>query len=260
MLAEQSPSLNPATKMHKLWIIERGGTLLVHSGHPEMVMRDIRKRDKTCNECHFSFDYIETILGKAEGTIEYQIKGESKKIAAFTPMTFEKTSWIIVMNAPLDEVTAFEWNNLKETLFLLGTVAFLLGLAFFTTYRNYRQKVVGEMEVRHLRGQQKLMDTLRESEENYRNLVENASEAIFVAQDGKLVFINPMTTKMVGFSGEDLLSRSFVEFIHPDDRGMVLDRHHRRIKGEELPHIYSFRIIRGDGNVIWVELNTVVVN
>ena len=108
--------------------------------------------------------------------------------------------------------------------------------------------------------QKEVEEALRESQENYRNLIENANEAIFVAQDGKLVFINPMTSMMIGYSGEDLMSGSFVEYIHLDDRDMVMDRHVRRIKGEELPHIYSFRIIRGDGNVIWVELNTVVVN
>jgi|GEM_PF-3043880 len=101
---------------------------------------------------------------------------------------------------------------------------------------------------------------LRESEENYRNLFDHANEAIFVAQDGKLVFINPMTTRLIGYSGEELMSSSFVEFIHPDDRGMVIDRHVKRLKGEELPQIYSFRIVRGDGKVIWVDLNTVVVN
>ena len=60
-----------------------------------------------------------------------------------------------------------------------------------------------------------------------------------MVQDGKLVFINPMTTMMIDYSGEDLMSRSFVEFIHPDDRDMVLDRHVRRIKGEELPQHLS---------------------
>ncbi|MFH0801951.1 MAG: cache domain-containing protein [bacterium] len=32
MLAERSPLQDPATKLHKSWIMERGGTLLVHSG------------------------------------------------------------------------------------------------------------------------------------------------------------------------------------------------------------------------------------
>ncbi len=103
-------------------------------------------------------------------------------------------------------------------------------------------------------------EALRESEEKYRNLFENANESIFVAQDGKLVFVNPMTTMMVGYSGEELTARSFIEFIHPDDRGMVIDRHLRRMKGEELSHIYPFRIIHRDGNIRWVELNAVLIN
>ncbi|MFH1148082.1 MAG: PAS domain-containing protein, partial [Pseudomonadota bacterium] len=86
----------------------------------------------------------------------------------------------------------------------------------------------------------KAEDALRESEVRYRNLFENANEAIFVAQDGNLVFLNPMTAVLIGYSGEKLVSRPFVEFIHPDDQDMVLDRHVRRMKGEEFPHLYSF--------------------
>ncbi|MDP2862804.1 MAG: PAS domain S-box protein, partial [Desulfobacterales bacterium] len=103
-------------------------------------------------------------------------------------------------------------------------------------------------------------DDLRESEEKYRNLFENAAEAIFVVQDGKLVFLNPMAAIMTGYSGEELMARQFAEFIHTDDRDMVIDRHVRRMKGEEFPHIYSFRIIHKDGNIRWVELNAVLIN
>ena len=106
----------------------------------------------------------------------------------------------------------------------------------------------------------KAEEALRESEENYRNLFENANEAIFVAQDGKLVFLNPRTIIMIGYSAEEILSRPFIEFIHPDDRNMVIDRHFRRMKGEEISHIYDFRIIHKDGNIKWVELNVVAMN
>jgi two-component system, cell cycle sensor histidine kinase and response regulator CckA len=103
-------------------------------------------------------------------------------------------------------------------------------------------------------------EALRESEERYRNLFENANEAIFVVQDGKLVFLNPMTIMITGYSGEELMASPFSEFIYPDDRDMVSDRHVKRLKGENLPHIYSFQIIRRDGNVRWVELNAVLIN
>ncbi|PKN04622.1 MAG: hypothetical protein CVU74_05955, partial [Deltaproteobacteria bacterium HGW-Deltaproteobacteria-9] len=103
-------------------------------------------------------------------------------------------------------------------------------------------------------------EALRDSEEKYRNLFENANEAMFVAQDGKLVFLNPRTAMITGYSSEELISRPFIDFIHPDDREIVIDRHVRRMKGEELPHRYPFRIIHRDGNIRWVELNAVLIN
>jgi PAS domain-containing protein len=41
-------------------------------------------------------------------------------------------------------------------------------------------------------------EALRVSEENYRNLFENANEAIFIAEDGKMVFLNPITAILCG--------------------------------------------------------------
>ena len=106
----------------------------------------------------------------------------------------------------------------------------------------------------------KAEEALKDSEEKYRSLIENANEAIFVALDGKLVFVNPMTVITMGYSGEELVSRPFTAFIHQDDRDMVIDRHVRRMKGEETPNFYAFRIINGEGNIRWVELNSVLIN
>jgi PAS domain S-box-containing protein len=103
-------------------------------------------------------------------------------------------------------------------------------------------------------------EALKTSEEKYRLLVENAGEAIFVAQDGMLKFANRNTTEMIGYSKEELTSKPFMEFIHPDDRGLVLDRHLKRLEGHGLPSVYPFRIVKKSGNVKWVELNAVLIN
>jgi putative nucleotidyltransferase with HDIG domain len=147
MLAERSLLFTPLMKLHKLWIMDKDGTLLLQSEHPEMLMKNIREKDETCNQCHASFDHVETMLGKAEGVTEYQVKGTRKKVAAFASMSFGNASWIVVVNAPLDEVTAFVWENLKETLFLLGILVFVLGIAFFLAYRNYREKMDHETAI-----------------------------------------------------------------------------------------------------------------
>ncbi|MBI4773813.1 MAG: PAS domain S-box protein [Deltaproteobacteria bacterium] len=102
-------------------------------------------------------------------------------------------------------------------------------------------------------------EALRESEAKYRALVENSSDAIFIAQDGCLRFSNPRTLDLSGYSELDLKTVSFLEIIHLDDREMVLDRHRRRLNGEEFPSTYSFRIVRKNGQIRWVQLNTALI-
>jgi len=100
---------------------------------------------------------------------------------------------------------------------------------------------------------------LIDSEEKYRTLFNNASEAIFVVQDGMLVFCNPMTIKITGYSSKDLGSRLFTDFIHADDQKMVYNLHLKRLKGEKLPEVYSFRIVNREGHPIWIELRSVLI-
>jgi two-component system cell cycle sensor histidine kinase/response regulator CckA len=103
-------------------------------------------------------------------------------------------------------------------------------------------------------------ESLRESEEKYRLLVENASEAIIVAQDEVLKFLNPAATELTGYSQKELADSPFTHFIHPDDRQMVMERYQRRLQGEALPSVYPFRIIDKSGNLRWVEISAVRVN
>jgi PAS domain S-box-containing protein len=101
---------------------------------------------------------------------------------------------------------------------------------------------------------------LIESENKYRSLFENASEAIFVVQDGKIVFLNPMVTVMSGYSVEELTTKPFTEFIYLDDRDMVIDRYFRRLNGENVPQVYPYRVIRKGGNIRWGEVNVVLIS
>ncbi len=108
--------------------------------------------------------------------------------------------------------------------------------------------------------QKQAEEALRESEEKYRLLIENATDAIYIAQDEVLKFVNPKAEEMTGYSAEELSKIPFVDLIHPEDRDMVLERHVKRLKGEELPSIYSFRILSKSGEKLSVELNAVIIN
>ena len=101
---------------------------------------------------------------------------------------------------------------------------------------------------------------LRESEEKYRLVVDNASDAILVAQDGSIVFANPRTGEVVGYPREELLGRPFTDFIHPDDRGLIAENHRRRAAGEDIPAWYEFRIVSRSGETRQVEINAVRID
>ena len=87
-------------------------------------------------------------------------------------------------------------------------------------------------------------EALRESEEKYRHLIEHSNDAIVVAQDGMLRLVNARAVEITGYSKEELMSLPFPMLIHPDDRGMVVERFEKRIGGDETLSRYTFR--RGD--------------
>jgi PAS domain S-box-containing protein len=101
---------------------------------------------------------------------------------------------------------------------------------------------------------------LRESEEDYRNLFENATEAIFVIQDYKVVFQNQRAIMISGYSGEEIVPRQFIEFVHPDERDILADRYIRIMKGEDLSSAYPFRLIQKDGGFLWFEGSSVLID
>jgi len=103
-------------------------------------------------------------------------------------------------------------------------------------------------------------EALRESEEKYRSLVANATDAIFIVQDGRIKFPNPIILTLTGYSQEELAALPIPDLIHPEDRAMVLDNYNRRLKSEEVPSTYTFRVINKRGEELWGQLNAVLIS
>ena len=114
--------------------------------------------------------------------------------------------------------------------------------------------------IRDITERKRAEEALRESENKYRLLVDNASEAIVVIQDGQLKFVNRATIGLMnGYSEKELTSRPFSDFIHPDDKVMVISKYFARMNGEPLQSGYVFRVIDRSGLYSWTEINTVLI-
>ncbi|MBA4366574.1 MAG: hypothetical protein C0403_02930 [Desulfobacterium sp.] len=105
----------------------------------------------------------------------------------------------------------------------------------------------------------KIEAALRESEEKYRLLTENANDAIFIIQDGKILFPNPKASELGKYLGGRPETSSYFDYIHSNDRALIIERHLKRISGETLPEICTFRLATDAGEELWVEMNDVSI-
>jgi PAS domain S-box-containing protein len=100
---------------------------------------------------------------------------------------------------------------------------------------------------------------LRESEENYRKLVEQSLQGIVVLQDMRVVFANQAIATMVGLTVEEitrLAPEQIKTLVHPHDRKVVWERYTSRISGKQVPQRYELRGVRKDGSIWWAEVHS----
>jgi PAS domain S-box-containing protein len=115
-------------------------------------------------------------------------------------------------------------------------------------------------EGRDINERKKAENILKQSEEKYRALVENAHDAIFIIQDDVLKYANQSTEVLSGYSAAELNNKPFTDHIHPDDRNKMIGRHQSRLEGRDLGDHQSFRILDRSGAIKWVDLNAIRID
>ncbi len=89
---------------------------------------------------------------------------------------------------------------------------------------------------------------------------ELADSSIFFALSNELLCVadrqgyfrklNHMWEKKLGYSLDQLLSRPFFDFVHPDDRDRTVSETYKVLEGEEVSN-FENRYVRQDGSIVW---------
>ena len=99
---------------------------------------------------------------------------------------------------------------------------------------------------------------LRESQLKYKNIIQESVDMVVILKDGKIKFMNPKTLEQTGYTGEELLNKSFIDMVHPDDRIKVTNKYRKWLREDKkIPYLYYFRALKKHGEVFWVEANSV---
>jgi len=100
---------------------------------------------------------------------------------------------------------------------------------------------------------------LRESEERHRFLAEHSMDMLSrQAPDGRILYASPVSSRLLGYSPDELVGTSLFEYAHPEDLE-AMRAASARLMGPGGVETLAYRIRRRDGHYIWFETTSQAV-
>jgi len=98
-------------------------------------------------------------------------------------------------------------------------------------------------------------EALIESEEKYRDLVENINDIIYATDEhGIITYIAPRIEAIGGYTASEIIGRPFFDFVHKEDIPYMRDIFRQDISGPVEPHEY--RAVTKSGDIRWVRVSS----
>jgi PAS domain S-box-containing protein len=121
--------------------------------------------------------------------------------------------------------------------------------------------IVGvQANIRDVTERQRAELAVRESEQRFRQAFDNAPIGMaLVAPNGQWLQVNQALCELVGYTTEELLTRTFQAITHPDDLETDLAYTHQVLTGEIRTYQMQKRYLRKNGDVVWIQLKVSLV-
>jgi PAS domain S-box-containing protein len=165
-------------------------------------------------------------LKHSEEILEKHFKGEQDYYECEARMKHKNGDWIWV----LDRGRINEWDVDGKPLVMSGT------------HLDITEKKIAE-------------NTLYESEEKYRNLVENSPDGVVIYIEDKIAFINEEGVRMLGAKNKDeIIGKPILQFIHPNSVEDVVKRMKEIVTDNYVSKSVEEKFMRLDGTAFDVEI------
>ena len=111
--------------------------------------------------------------------------------------------------------------------------------------------------VRDVTERKKMEEALRESEERYRAVFDNAGIGIdLLDRDGRILQVNQSLSDMLGYSEEELRQLTFQDITYPEEREVSKSKLEALMAGEIDFYRLEKRYLRKDRSFLWADLTT----
>ncbi|WP_165912716.1 sensor domain-containing protein [Effusibacillus lacus] len=122
----------------------------------------------------------------------------------------------------------------------------------------YDQPVGFRGIVRDITDKKRAKLQLEESEQRYKSIVENNSDAIYsVDLYGKLLTVNPAAEKLTGYHAKELCNRNMIELVVPEDVEKAITHFNKAKAGD--PQDYEVSVIHNEGQILQIHVKNVPI-
>ncbi|WP_198033526.1 PAS domain S-box protein [Maribacter sp. 1_2014MBL_MicDiv] len=194
----------------------------------------------TLGQSKFSYKLVKINLDETEETF-YASKNISKEGTTTIPLTTSQGEWKLYVYSNHNKFSS------ASTIFsVLGLLlAFVCGLLswFLMRQPSKLNRLVDEKTA-----------MLKESQEQYKMLIEEASDGIFLSDfKGKVLDVNPYALQIFGYSKKEILKINIADLISPDERLHMHKNLGKIIKGKSIR--IECKMLKRDGSIFYGEVS-----
>jgi two-component system NtrC family sensor kinase len=200
------------------WMMDSTGTLLYHPTQPQMVGKNLYHTDKTCFQCHRSFDTEKKMIeGKAETSGYYEAPSGEDKLAAYYKIPMATKSWVIVVSAPYSDVIALMQKSMRFYSLLILSIFITTLVASGITIITYKKKIQAEEIAKHFENQRRLEREIEISKDFLENIIENTKTNLMVIdKDLTVRTVNTAQARTLRRPKKDIIGRPLFS-LFPDN-------------------------------------------
>jgi len=171
---------------------------------------------------------------------------------------FKPWGWIIGTGMYLNDVHA-EISRIRKNLTAIS-LGILLIVTLLALY-SIRQTMIADRErLEIFLERERLMKSLEESKERYRNLIETTSDWIWECDgDGKYIYSSPRLMDLLGYRPEEIINKTLMDIVSPQQAKTFNTTYEKLLRAQEPFNGLENIFLRKSGQIVVLENNAVPI-